>query len=80
MGETAERVAERFGVPRARQEAFAVESQRKAAAAQAAGRLAAEIAPVRAGEHEVAADGCLRPGTTAEVLAALAPAFRPTAA
>jgi acetyl-CoA acyltransferase len=77
MGETAERVAERFGVPRERQEAFAVESQRKAAAAQSAGRLAGEIAPVRAGDHDVATDGCLRPGTTAEGLAALAPAFRP---
>ncbi len=77
MGETAERVAERFGVPRARQEAFAVESQRKAAEAQANGRLAAEIVPVQGGEHEVTADGCLRPGTTAEVLAGLAPAFRP---
>ena len=77
MGETAERVAERFGVPRARQEAFAVESQRKAAEAQAAGRLTAEIVPVRDGGHEVAADGCLRPGTTADALAALLPAFRP---
>jgi acetyl-CoA acyltransferase len=77
MGETAEEVAERFGVPRERQEAFAVESQRKAAEAQAGGRLSSEIAPVRAGEREIAVDGCLRPGTTADVLATLAPAFRP---
>jgi acetyl-CoA acyltransferase len=77
MGETAERVAERFGVSRERQEAFAVESQRKAADAQSAGRLAEEITPVRAGGREVAIDGCLRPGTTADVLASLAPAFRP---
>jgi acetyl-CoA acyltransferase len=77
MGETAERVAERFGVSRERQEAFAVESQRKAAEAQSAGRLAAEIVPVHTGEQDVTADGCLRPGTTAEALAALAPAFRP---
>jgi acetyl-CoA acyltransferase len=77
MGETAEEVAQRFGVSRERQEAFAVESQRKAAEARAAGRLDAELTPVRAGGHEVTSDGCLRPGTTAEVLATLAPAFRP---
>jgi acetyl-CoA acyltransferase len=72
MGETAENVAERFGVDRARQEAFAVESQRKAAAARADGRLAAEIVAV----GEVAEDGCIRPDTTAEGLAELKPAFR----
>jgi acetyl-CoA acyltransferase len=72
MGETAENVAERFGVPRERQEAFAVESQRKAAAARADGRLAAEIVPV----GEVAEDGCIRPDTTAAALAELKPAFR----
>jgi acetyl-CoA acyltransferase len=77
MGETAEEVADRFGVSRERQEAFAVGSQRKAAEARAAGRLDAEITPIRAGDREVALDGCLRPGTTAEVLATLAPAFRP---
>jgi acetyl-CoA acyltransferase len=76
MGETAEEVAERFGVSRARQEAFAVESQRKAAEARADGRLEAEITPARTAGGEVTADGCLRPGTTAEVLATLAPAFR----
>jgi acetyl-CoA acyltransferase len=76
MGETAEEVAERFGVSRERQEAFSVESQRKAAEAQAEGRLEAEIAPVPTAGGEVALDGCLRPGTTAEVLATLAPAFR----
>src|SRR5436853_103662 len=46
MPETAENVAEQFGVSREDQDAFAVESQRRAAAAQANGRLAAEIAPV----------------------------------
>jgi acetyl-CoA acyltransferase len=71
MGETAENVAERFGVSRADQEAFAVESQRRAAAAIAAGRLADELVPVAG----VAEDGCPRPDTTAEALAALAPAF-----
>ncbi len=46
MPETAENVAEEFGVSRADQDKFAAESQRRAAAAQANGRLAAEIAPV----------------------------------
>ncbi|HTU09990.1 MAG TPA: 3-oxoadipyl-CoA thiolase [Allosphingosinicella sp.] len=46
MPETAENVAEQFGVNRDDQDRFAVESQRRAAAAQANGRLAAEIAPV----------------------------------
>ncbi len=46
MPETAENVAEQFGVNREDQDSFAVESQRRAAAAQANGRLAAEIAPV----------------------------------
>jgi acetyl-CoA acyltransferase len=71
MGETAENVAERFGVTRADQEAFAVESQRRAAAAAEGGRLADELVPV-AGVQE---DGGPRPDTTAEGLAALAPAF-----
>ena len=53
------------------QEAFAVESQRKAAEAGAGGRLADEIVPV-AGVQE---DGCPRPETTLEALAALEPAF-----
>jgi acetyl-CoA acyltransferase len=71
MGETAENVAARFGVSRAEQEAFAVESQRKAAGAVSAGRLADEIVPVaRVGE-----DGCPRPETTLAALAALEPAF-----
>jgi acetyl-CoA acyltransferase len=71
MGETAENVAERFGVSRADQEAFAVESQRRAAEASAAGRPADELVPVAG----VAEDGCPRPDTTPEGLAALAPAF-----
>jgi acetyl-CoA acyltransferase len=71
MGETAENVAERFGVTRADQEAFAVESQRRAAEAAAEGRLAEEIVAV-SGVRE---DGCPRPDTSAEGLAALAPAF-----
>jgi acetyl-CoA acyltransferase len=77
MGETAENVAQRWNVSRADQEAFAVESHRKAAAARAEGRLAGEIVPVRLDSGEVVdADGCIRPSTSAEALAALKPAFR----
>ncbi len=72
MGETAENVAKRHQVTRADQEAFAVRSHQKAAAAQAAGKLAAEIVAVGG----VAADGCIRAETTAEGLAGLKPAFR----
>jgi acetyl-CoA acyltransferase len=72
MGETAENVATRWGVSRERQEAFAVESQRKAVAARADGRLAAEIVAI----DDVTEDGCIRPGTTVDALAGLKPAFR----
>jgi len=78
MGETAENVAQRWNVSRADQEAFAVESHRKAAAARAEGRLAGEIVPVRLASGDVIdADGCIRPTTSAEALANLKPAFRP---
>lgn len=78
MGETAENVAQRWNVSRADQEAFAVESHRKAAAARAEGRLAGEIVPVRLASGDVVdADGCIRPTTSAEALANLKPAFRP---
>jgi acetyl-CoA acyltransferase len=78
MGETAENVAARYWISRAEQEAFACESQRKAAAAQAEGRLDAEIVPVTPPDGVVVdRDGCLRPGTTLEGLAGLKPAFRP---
>ncbi|RQO37518.1 acetyl-CoA C-acyltransferase [Variovorax sp. KBW07] len=77
MGETAENVAQRWNVSRADQEAFAVESHRKAAAARAEGRLAGEIVPVRLASGDVIdADGCIRPTTSAEALANLKPAFR----
>ena len=61
MGETAENVAQRYQVSRADQEAFAVESQRKAATARAEGRLADEIVPI----GKVAEDGCIRTDTSA---------------
>ncbi|PTU72991.1 thiolase family protein [Pseudomonas mangrovi] len=75
MGATAEEVARRFGISRARQEQMAVESHAKAAAAQAAGHLGAEIVPVMTEQGLVETDGCIRPGTSAEVLAQLKPAF-----
>ncbi|RCW64505.1 thiolase family protein [Pseudorhodoferax soli] len=78
MGETAENVAQRWNVGRADQEALAVQSHRKAAAARELGRLAAEIVPIRLPDGEVVdADGCIRPATSAEALAGLKPAFRP---
>jgi acetyl-CoA acyltransferase len=78
MGETAENVARRWNVGRADQEALAVASHRKAAAAREQGRLAAEIVPIQLPDGErVDADGCIRPATSAEALAGLKPAFRP---
>lgn len=78
MGETAENVAERWQVSRADQEALALASHRKAAAARADGLLRDEIVPVvNAAGETVAEDGCIRPGTTLEALAGLKPAFRP---
>ena len=72
MGETAENVAERWGVSREDQDAFAAESQARWAAAQEAGRFADELVPA----GELTADEHPRPGTTAEKLATLKPAFR----
>ncbi|GAB6933741.1 3-oxoadipyl-CoA thiolase [Calditerricola satsumensis] len=82
MGETAENVAERFGVTREEQDAFALESQRRAARAWEEGKFADEIVPVEvpAGRGETrlfARDEHLRPDTTLEKLAQLKPAFRP---
>jgi acetyl-CoA acyltransferase len=77
MGDTAENVAERWNVSRADQEAFALASHRKAAAARADGLLRDEIVPVlNAAGETVAEDGCIRPGTTLEALASLKPVFR----
>ncbi len=76
MGETAENVARLHRVSRREQEEFAVESHRRAAAARTAGHFTAEIVPMRIGDATVAEDGCIRPGTNAEALAGLKPAFR----
>ena len=72
MGETGENVAERYGVSREEQDAFALQSQRRWAAAEEAGRFADELVEV----GDVARDEHPRPGTSAEKLAALKPAFR----
>ncbi|HZR97829.1 MAG TPA: thiolase family protein [Chloroflexota bacterium] len=81
LGETAERVAERYGVPREDQDRFALASQQKTAAAIREGRFQAEIVPVelpqRRGEPVIFdTDEHPRPDTTLEQLAKLAPAFR----
>jgi 3-oxoadipyl-CoA thiolase len=72
MGETGENVAERYGITREDQDAFALQSHQRWAAAQEAGRLADELVPV----GEVERDEHPRPDTSAEKLATLKPAFR----
>ena len=81
MGVTAENVAEQYGVSRADQDAFALRSQQRAAAAQEAGRLAEEIVAIELPQRKgpavrVAQDEFLRPQTTLETLGKLRPAFR----
>ena len=75
MGETAENVATKYQITRAEQEGFAVRSQKKAAAARDAGRLADEIVPIQTKGGVVSEDGIIRPDTTEQVLAGLKPAF-----
>jgi len=75
MGQTAEIVAERFGISRADQEAMAVDSHAKAARARELGLLAAEIVPIDTPNGVIGEDGCIRPGTSLEALAQLKPAF-----
>jgi acetyl-CoA acetyltransferase family protein len=82
MGETAENVVERCGVSREEQDAFALESHRRWAAAHGAARFADEVVPIdvpgaRRGETTtVERDEHPRPETTLEQLAALKPAFK----
>ena len=81
MGETAENVAREHGISRADQDAFALRSQQRAAAAMRSGLLTVEITPVEvAGRKgtvtQVTEDEHPRADTTAESLAALKPAFR----
>jgi acetyl-CoA C-acetyltransferase len=72
MGETGENVAERYGVSREEQDAFALESHRRWAAAAEAGRLEEQLVAV----GDVTRDEHPRPDTSLEKLAALKPAFR----
>jgi acetyl-CoA acyltransferase len=78
MGDTAENLASQYEISRATQEAFAVESQRKAGEAIAAGHLVDEIVPIATKGGVVDKDGTPRPGTTADALAGLKPAFSTT--
>ena len=81
MGITAENVAERWKISRADQDAFALESQRRAAAAKAEGAFKDELVevhvPSRKGVVVFADDEHVRADTTAEALAKLKPAFKP---
>jgi acetyl-CoA acyltransferase len=74
MGEGAEILAERYGISRADQDGFALASHRKAAAAQANGRLARELVD---GPWELERDETTRSNASLDTLARLKPAFRP---
>lgn len=81
MGETAENLVEKYNITREDQDAFALHSQQKAAAAQASGRLSKEIVPVaipqRKGDAiQFANDEFIKPATSMEGLAKLRPAFK----
>jgi acetyl-CoA C-acetyltransferase len=81
MGETGENVAERLGISREDQDAFAVASQRNAAAAIAEGRYREQLVPIAVPQRKgepilVSADEQPRPDSTLEGLARLRPAFR----
>jgi acetyl-CoA acyltransferase len=76
MGQTAEEVAERYGISRERQDAYGARSQQRACEATEEGKFDDEIVPIDTGEEVVEEDEGLRPGTTAEKIAGLPPAFR----
>ena len=79
MGQTAENVADQWGITREMQDEFAVASQNKAEAAQLAGKFQDEIVPfivkTRKGEITVDADEYIRHGATMDAMAKLRPAF-----
>ncbi len=79
MAQTSDRIARKYSITRQAQDEFACASQKRAAAAQAAGKFAEEIAPVevrsRKGPQKVERDDSLRPDTTLEALATLKPSF-----
>lgn len=80
MGITAENLAAKWNITREEQDALAVESQRRAAAAQAEGRFKEQIVPIvkktRKGEVIFDTDEHLKPNTTMETLAKMRPAFK----
>jgi 3-oxoadipyl-CoA thiolase len=81
LGETAEVVADQWGITREEQDDFALRSQQRAADAITSGRFESQIVPVEVPQPDgpplqVARDEHPRPSTTAEALAGLAPAFR----
>ena len=75
MGITAENISGLYGIDREAQEAFAIESQARAAAARESGAFADEIVAIETTDGTVQEDGCIRPGTNTEALAKLRPAF-----
>lgn len=77
MIEAAETVATVYGIDRARQDRYALDSHRKAVAAQAAGRFDREIVPLDLRDGRVVLDDCPRADTSLEKLAALRPILRP---
>jgi acetyl-CoA C-acetyltransferase len=83
MGQTAENLANEYGILRAEQDAYALESQRRAAEASAGGHFKDEIVPVevagKKGDVLVDRDEHPRPDTTLEALARLPPVFDPVA-
>ena len=76
LGETAENVADKYGVTRERQDEWALRSHRLAADARDAGRFDAEIVPISTERAVVRHDEGINPSLTAEELAAKKPAFR----
>jgi acetyl-CoA acetyltransferase family protein len=76
LGETAENVADRYGVTRDRQDEWALRSHRLAAAARDAGRFDGQIVPVATSKGEVTADEGIKGSITLDELAAKKPAFR----
>ncbi|WP_436901881.1 thiolase family protein [Halovenus halobia] len=75
MGMTAEKVAQEFEIPRARQDEYGARSQQRACAATEAGKFDEEILPIETDDGTVSEDEGLRPGTTAEGIGKLPPAF-----
>ncbi len=76
MGMTAENVAEKYGIPREEQDAFAAGSQEKAFNAWEAGAFANEIVPIEVGGETVAKDETFRWPVTMEKMAKLRPVFK----